>query len=162
MASYRDSIKEARMPKKHDVSLDPAVRSELERLVRSGTSPARRLLHARVLLRVDEGETDAEVAESVEVSVRTVERVRRLFAAGGGLAAALDRRPQPPRPGRRRLDGEAEAHLVALACSGPPEGRGRWTMQLLADRMVRLKYVDGPVSDETVRRCLKKTRSSPG
>ncbi len=149
------------MGKKYEVSLESAQRSELERLVRSGTSPARRLLHARVLLRADDGETDQEVAESVEVSVRTVERVRRLFA-GGGLGAALDRGPQPPRPQKRKLDGDAEAHLLALACSSPPDGRGHWTMQLLADRMVRLKYVDGPVSDETVRRCLKKTRSSPG
>jgi transposase len=97
----------------------------------------------------------------VEVSARTVERVRRRFAEGG-LAAALDRRPQPPRPAKRKLDGAAEAHLVAMVCSDPPDGRGRWTMQLLADRMVRLAYVGEPVSDETVRRCLKKTRSSRG
>lgn len=149
------------MPRKHEVSLDGRQRAELLRLVGSGSSPARKLLHARVLLRADEGESDQEVAESVEVSVRTVERVRRLFATAG-LGAALGRRPQPPRPAKRKLDGEAEAHLVALACSDPPDGRGHWTMQLLADRMVRLKYVGGPVSDETVRRCLKKTRSSPG
>jgi transposase len=149
------------MPKKYRVSLDDGERSELERLVRSGSSPARKLLHARVLLRADDGETDQEVAEAVEVSARTVERVRRRFAEGG-LAAALDRRPQPPRPAKRKLDGAAEAHLVAMVCSDPPDGRGRWTMQLLADRMVRLAYVGEPVSDETVRRCLKKTRSSRG
>ena len=145
------------MPKKYEVSLDDDQRAELERVVRSGRWPARKVLHARVLLRADEGLTDPEVAEAVEVSQRTVERVRRRFAEGG-LAAALDRRPQPPRPAKRALDGEAEAHLVALACSTPPDGRGRWTMQLLADRMVRLKYVGrAGVSDETVRRCLKKT-----
>jgi transposase len=160
MASYWHSSKEARMPKKYEVSLDRAERSALEGLVRSGESPARRLHHARVLLKVDDGETDREVADAVEVSARTVERVRRLFATGG-LDAALDRKPQPPRPGRRKLDGAAEAKLVMLACSTPPDGRGHWTMQLLADRMVQLKYAGG-VSDETVRRCLKKTRSSRG
>src|SRR5215204_6500062 len=161
MAFYGHSSKEARMPKKYDVSLGDGQRAELERLVRSGASPARKLLHARVLMRLDEGETDREVAESVEVSARTVERVRRVFAEGG-LGAALDRRPQPPRPAGRLLDGDAEAKLVMLACSTPPAGRGAWTMQLLADRMVELKYVGGAVSDETVRRCLKKTRSSLG
>jgi transposase len=150
------------MPKKYAVSLDDDQRAELERVVRSGRWPARKVLHARVLLRSDEGLTDPEVAEAAEVSGRTVERVRRRFAEGG-LGAALDRRPQPPRPAKRALDGEAEARLVALVCSGPPDGRGRWTMQLLADRMVRLKYVGGAgVSDETVRRCLKKTCSSRG
>ena len=114
------------MRKKYEVWLDDGQRAELERLVRSGASPARKLLHARVLLRVDEGEADQEVAESVEVSVRTVERVRRRFAEGG-LGAALDRRPQPPRPAKRKLDGDAEAHLVALACSTAPDGRGHWT-----------------------------------
>ena len=112
------------MPMKHVVSLDRDERAELERSVRSGRWPARKVLHARVLLRADEGLTDGEIAEAAEVSRRTVERVRRRFAEGG-LSAALDRRPQPPRPAKRVLDGEAEAHLVALACSAPPDGRGR-------------------------------------
>jgi hypothetical protein len=78
------------------------------------------------------------------------------------LDAALSDRPQPPRPQKRKIDGRAEARLVTLACSTPPDGRESWTMQLLADRMVQLKFVDGAVSDETVRRVLKKTRSNHG
>ena len=149
------------MPKKYVVSMDAGQRAELERLVRSGTSPARRLIHARVLLKADAGDVDAEIAESLEVSVRTVERVRRRFS-GEGVAAALDRRPQPPRPAKRKLDGDGEAHLVAPACSAPPDGRPEWTLQLLADRMVELKHAERGVSYETVRRCLKKTRPSRG
>ena len=149
------------MPAKmHVVKLRGRERAELERLVRSGTESARKLARARVLLKCDEGCTDEEAAEAVGVSVGTVERVRKRFCAR--RLTALDDRPQPPRPHKRKIDGDAEARLVTLACSTPPDGREGWTMQLLADRMVRLKFVDGPVSDETVRRCLKKTRSSRG
>jgi transposase len=116
--------------------------------------------HARVLLRADDGDTDAEVAEAAGVSVRTVERVRRLFGEGG-LPAALDRKPQPPRPGKKALDGAGEARLIALACSKPPDGRPEWTLRLLADRVVELKYAEA-VSYETVRRVLKKVRPSRG
>jgi transposase len=119
------------------------------------------LARARVLLKCDDGLADEEVADEVGVSVGTVERVRKRFC-GGGLEAALPDRPQPPRPAKRRIDGVAEAKLVTLACSAAPDGRDRWTLELLADAMVRLKYVDGPVSGQTVRRVLKKTRSSPG
>ena len=131
--------------------------------MRSGEWPARKVIHARILLRADAGETDVEIAEAVEVAEATVSRVRKRFAEGGPdpLGAALDRKPQPPRPAKRVLDGDAEARLITLACSDPPDGHGRWTMRLLADRMVQLEYV-GAVSDETVRRCLKKTRSSRG
>ena len=119
------------MPKRYKVSLGDGQRTELEKLVRSGRWPVRRVLHARALLRVDEGETDQEVAEAVEVSVRTVERVRRRFA-DGGLDAALDRKAQPPRPAKRALDGAGEAHPIALACSPPPpDGRPEWTLRLL-------------------------------
>jgi transposase len=115
---------------------------------------------ARVLLKSEAGLTDEEVVEALDVGLATVERVRKRFAERG-LAAALDASPQPPRPRRRVLDGAAEARLVALACSAPPEGHGRWTLDLLADRMVRLRVV-GAVSRDTVGRCLKKTRSSRG
>jgi len=148
------------MRKKYEVSLDDGQRAELERVVRSGAWPVRKVIHARVLLRADAGETDAEIAEAVEVSAATVARVRRRFAEQG-LGAALDRKPQPPRPRKRKLDGAGEARLVALACSQPPDGRPGWTLQLLADRMVELKHV-GAVSYETVRRCLKKARPSRG
>src|SRR6187549_3294183 len=142
------------MRKKYEVSLDDGQRAALEAQVRSGRWPPRKVSHARILLRADEGQTDAEIAEGVEVGVSTVERVRKRFAAEG-LGAALDRRPQPPRPGKKALDGAGEAHLIALACSEPPDGRPEWTLRLLADRAVELAYA-AAVSYETVRRVLKK------
>lgn len=149
------------MAKAYVVRLTGDDRQELERRVRSGRESARVLARARVLLKCDDGLTDEEVVDAVGVSVGTCERVRKRFCAGG-LAAALPDRPQPPRPHKRRIDGAAEARLVTLACSTPPDGRERWTLELLADRMVRLRYVEGGVSGQTVRRVLKKTRSSRG
>lgn len=151
------------MAKRYVVTLTGSERQALEQRVRAGRESARVLARARVLLKCDDGLTDDEVVEAVGVSRGTVERVRKRFCAGAGrLDAALPDRPQPLRPARRRIDGAAEARLVTLACSTPPDGRESWTMQLLADAMVRPAYVDGTVSDETVRRTLKKTRSSPG
>jgi transposase len=146
--------------KKHVVALTADERRALESLLRAGTAPALKLTRARVLLKADAGDhgpawPDERIAEALEVGVATVARIRRRFAARG--LAALERKPQD-RPSRRRtLDGAAEARLIALACSGPPGGRVCWTMQLLADRLVELRVVDA-VSDETVRRALKKTR----
>ena len=149
------------MAKRYVVALEPRERQELERRLRAGRASARVLARARVLLKCDDGLTDEEVVEAVGVSVGTVERVRKRFCQGG-VDAALPDRPPPPRPHKRRIDGEAEARLVTLACSTPPDGRERWTLELLADRMVRLKFVDGPLSGQTVRRVLKKTSSSRG
>jgi transposase len=149
------------MAKKYVVKLKGRERLELQRKLRGGRESARTLARARVLLKCDEGCTDEEVVEAVGVSLGTVERSRKRFCAGG-LDAVLTDRPQPPRPHKRKIDGAAEARLVTLACSTPPDGRESWTLQLLADSMVKLKYVNGAVSDETVRRCLKKTRSSRG
>lgn len=150
------------MPKKHVVKLKGRERSELEQVTRRGRHSARELARARVLLAVDcDASTDEEAAEAAGVSVGTVERTRKRFCAEG-LRATLCGHPQPPRPQKRKIDGEAEARLVTLACSAPPDGRECWTLGLLADRMVRLKYVDGTVSGQTVRRVLKKTRSSHG
>jgi transposase len=149
------------MAKKYVVKLKGHERLELQRKLRGGRESARVLSRARVLLKCDEGCTDEEVVEAVDVSLGTVERSRKRFCAGG-LDAALSDRPQPPRPHKRKIDGAAEARLVTLACSSPPGGRESWTLQLLADSMVKLEYVDGTVSDETVRRVLKKTRSSRG
>ena len=143
------------MAKAYVVKLTGRERLELDGKVRAGRESA------RVLLKCDEGLGDEEAAEAVGVSVRSVERLRRRLCAEG-LGAALDGHPQPPRPAKRKIDGEAEARLVALACSTPPDGREGWTMQLLADSMVRLRYVDGAVSDETVRRVLKKTTLNRG
>jgi transposase len=151
--------------KKYRVTLAAGEREHLHGLLAAGKAAAKRLAHARVLLKADAADggpawPDARIAEAVEVSTRTVERVRQRFVEQG-LEAALGRKRQG-RPSRgRKLDGAAEARLVALACSEPPDGRDCWTMQLLADRLVALEVVDS-VSDETVRRTLKKTRSSRG
>jgi transposase len=107
------------------------------------------------LLKTHAGLTDPQIAAALEVSVSLVYDVRRRFVHAG-LAAALHRRPQPSRPDKRKLDGDAEAHLITLACSHPPDGRDGWTLQLLADRLVQLHQVER-VSRETVRRTLKKT-----
>jgi hypothetical protein len=151
--------------KKYTVTLTAEERQHLSDLIAAGKAAARKLAHARILLKADAADggpawTDERVAEAVEVGRATVERVRQRFVEQG-LEAALGRKPQD-RPSRERtLDGRAEARLIALACSPPPGGRAEWTLQLLADKLVELRVVDA-VCDETVRRCLKKTKSSRG
>jgi hypothetical protein len=151
--------------KKYRVTLTAEERQQLSELIAAGRGPARKLAHARILLKADAAGggpawTDERVAEAVAVGRATVERVRQRFVEQG-LEAALGRKRQD-RPSReRKLDGRAEARLIALACSPPPDGRAEWSMQLLADRLVELRVVDA-VCDETVRRALKKTRSSRG
>jgi transposase len=151
--------------RKYVVTLTAEERQRLSELVTSGKSAAKRLAHARILLKADAAPggpawTDDRIAEAVEVSTDTVGRVRRRFVEQG-LETALARKPQD-RPSReRKLDGRAEARLIALACSAPPHGRKEWTLKLLADKLVELEIVEA-VSDETVRRVLKKTSSSPG
>jgi transposase len=147
------------MNKRHAVRLAECERAALRQRVSAGQGRARDLLHARILLKADSGPegpawTDDDIAAALDVSRSTVERVRKRFAEEG-LEAALGRR-RPRREYRRKLDGEAEAHLVALSCSPPPVGRRHWTFKLLADKMVELRFVDG-VSYETVRRVMKKT-----
>lgn len=145
------------MPKRHLVDLTDDERRLLLDLTGRGSAPARRIRRARVLLLAADGLPDAGVAAAAGCCVATVENTRRRFAAER-LAALGDR----PRPGAApRLDGRAEALLVATACSAPPAGRAAWTMQLLADRLVEVGAVDR-ISDETVRRALKKTTSSRG
>lgn len=142
------------MEKKYIVTLTDSERAELRKLISTGKGAARRLAHARILLKADQGLTDQRIAAEVEVGHATVERVRRRFVEEG-LEASLDpRRTENPRP--RKIDGEVEAHLVALACSAPPEGRARWTLRLLADKLVKLEYLPS-VSHETVRQALKQT-----
>jgi transposase len=147
------------MKKKYIVTLMEAERQMLQAMLSRGKAAARKLVHARILLKADAGSggpgwTDDQIAEGVEVGRATVERVRKEFVEEG-LEAALVRR-KPRRQYRRKLDGDGEAHLIALACQKAPEGRSRWTLRLLADRMVQLEYVD-QVSYQTVRRTLKKT-----
>ncbi len=145
--------------KKHQVILTVEQRQSLLELIAAGKTSAQRLAHARILLKADASAggpawTDEKIAEAVEVSIATVERVRQRFAKEG-VQAALDRKKQQ-RPSReRKLAGAAEAHLLALAGSEPPEGRASWTMQLLADKLVELQIVES-ICDESVRRTLKK------
>lgn len=146
------------MAKKYIVELTVDERAELKALLRGGKARVRRQYRARVLLLADEGITDEEIARSLHLGKSTIERTRRRFVEGGVERALTDR----PRPGKPRLlSGKQEALLVALACSDPPQGRERWTMQLLADRLIELRVVTS-ITDETVRRLLKKTTSSRG
>ena len=152
------------MHKKYIVALTVDQRTMLEQLTRTGTTAASVQRHARILLKADTSVdgpacTDAAIAAAVEVSLPTVERIRRLFVAKG-LDAALKRKPTS-RASQRKLDGAAEAHLVALTCSAPPDGAERWTLALLANKLVELKVVDS-IARDTIRLTLKKTSSSPG
>lgn len=147
------------MRKKYHVTLTAEERESLGKLISSGKASARKLTRARILLKADEPEDgagwdDEAISEALEVGLSTIYRVRRRFVEEG-LEAALEQR-RPRRLYRRKLDGEGEAHLIALACSSPPQGRERWTLRLLADRLVELGYVED-LSHETVRRVLKKT-----
>jgi transposase len=149
--------------KKYLVTLTAEERQHLGKLLSAGKRSARALTRARILLKADQADggpawEDAAIAEALGCGHRTVERVRQRFVEQG-LGAALNHEPQdrPSRP--RKFDGAAEARLIALACSQPPKGRARWTLKLLADRLVGLEVFEA-VSDETVRRVLKKTNSS--
>jgi len=147
--------------KKYRVTLTEEERQNLEQLISRGKGAARKLLHARILLKADEvvGWGDERISEALDVSLSTIGRVRQRFVEEG-VAAALERKA-PNRVYQRRLDGEQEAHLVALVCSPPPEDRERWTLKLLAEKMVELDYVES-VASETVRQTLKKMNLSPG
>jgi transposase len=141
------------------VRLTTDQRSQLEQMIAAGRHAAAALVHARILLKADVGAAgpgwaDDMIADALECGPSTVARVRKRFAQGGFDAAVYRRKPT----GRqyRKLDGRQEARLVALACSTPPGGKARWTLSMLADRLVELEVVDA-VSDETVRRVLKKT-----
>lgn len=151
-------------PRQQPIRLSADERQTLQQVVRVGTAPARRLTHAHILLKANSAEggpnwTDVAIAEAFGVSERTVERVRARYTQEG-LPAVL-----APRPTRRvyarALDGAQEAHLVALACSQAPQGHARWTLRLLAERLVQLEVVPA-ISHEAVRQALKKTCSSPG
>lgn len=144
--------------KKYVIELEAGERAELEALTSKGSAKARRIKRALILLAADEGDTDEEIAAQLRVGTATVERVRKRFVEDS-LEAALSERQRPGKP--RLLDGRQEAHVIALACSEPPAGRARWTLQLLADRLVELKIVES-ICDETVRQTLKRGTSNPG
>lgn len=150
--------------KKYRVKLTEAERQALKELLNKGRIAARKLTHARILLQCDESgaipaKTDQDVAASLNISTRSIGRVRQSFV-GEGLDSALNPKVQAHhRP--KKLDGAAEAFLVATVCMDAPEGRAEWTMQLLADKLVECKIVDS-ISDETVRTTLKKMHLNPG
>jgi hypothetical protein len=151
------------MHKRYRVMLTPTERDHLKHLLAAGTESVRKLTHARILLKADQGPdgpgwVDEAIAEAVEVSQPTISRVRKQYVEHG-LEAALNRRP-PSREYVRKLDGVQEAKLIALACAKPPTGQARWSLRLLADKLVELEIVEDAVSYQTVRRLLKKTRSS--
>ena len=150
--------------KRYRVTLTPPERDGLCQLISAGRASARKLMHARILLKADappgdRGSFDDDVAAAVECSVASVERVRRRFVEEGLEAALVPHAPTEPRP--TKLDGRGEARLIAEVCSPPPGDRPRWTLKLLADRLVELRVV-ASISYETVRRTLKKTSSSRG
>lgn len=152
------------MHKRYPIVLPESERIYLKQLIAAGTAPARLLTHARILLKADQrpdgpGWVDERIAQAVEVSQPTIARVRRQYVEQG-LEAALHRRA-PNRVYQRKLDGAQEAHLVALACSEPPTGQARWSLRLLADRMVELHDFER-LSYQTVRRVLKKTNCALG
>ena len=151
------------MKKVFIVKLTEAERTLLEEAATTGSGAARKLARARILLKADQSEggpgwRDGRIAEALDVHRTTVEQVRKQYVLAG-LDAALGRQRPPPR--LRKLDGEAEAHLIATACSTPPAGHTRWTLRLLAGKLVELEQVD-TISHETVRQILKKTNSSRG
>jgi hypothetical protein len=151
--------------KKYTITLTPAQRQELEQLTKAGQARARKIMHAHILLKSDSGEhgpawSYAEIEHAFGVGESTIGRVRKRFVVHG-LANALDRRPQPPRPEKRILNGRHEAYLIALACGEKPEGHERWSVRLLAHKMVEAGYVE-QVGRETIRVTLKKMNSSPG
>ena len=149
---------------KYRVTLTAAERTELEHLVSAGKGAARKLTHARILLLADlsrsHGHPDEDIVAALHTSLRTVERVRQRLVTAG-LQAALNPRPQPPRPDKIKIQGDIEQRLIHLACGDPPQGRCRWTLCLLADQLVALGLV-ASVSPETVRQALKKTTSGLG
>jgi transposase len=143
---------------KYIVDLTEEEREQLLQLIRKGNSAARKLARARILLKAAEGLSDAQIAKVLDLGTATVGRVRKRFAEEG-LESALQERP---RLGQRlKLDGQQQAHLLAVACTNPPQGHARWTLRLLAGRVVELGWAES-ISPETVRQVLKKQTSSPG
>jgi transposase len=143
---------------KYIVDLTEEEREQLLQLIRKGNSAARKLARARILRKAAEGLSDAQIAKVLDLGTATVGRVRKRFVEEG-LESALQERP---RLGQRlKLDGQQQAHLLAVACTNPPQGHARWTLRLLAGRVVELGWAES-ISPETVRQVLKKQTSSPG
>ena len=143
---------------KYVVDLSEEEEQQLRKIISRGKVSARRAARARMLLKANEGLSDEQVAGNLEVGSATVGRIRQRFVEEG-LEAALKDKPRPGQP--RKLSGKQEAHLIAVACSNPPEGRARWTLRVLAGKVVELGFAES-ICHETVRQILKKTTSNPG
>ena len=151
--------------KKYIVQLSKEERETLTKLTTSGRGPARMFTRVRILLKADQSDkgpawSDERISEALDVTVQTIERVRKQLVEEG-FDAVLSRRKYTQKVSRKKIDGDVEAHLVALSCSKPPEGRARWTLRLLADSIVELGYVQS-ISHEAVRQTLKKTNLNRG
>ena len=151
--------------KKYIVYLSKEESETLTKLITSGQGPARMFTRVRILLKADQGDkgpawSDERISEALDVTVQTIERVRKQLVEEG-FDAVLSRRKYTQKVSRKKIDGDVEAHLVALSCSEPPEGRARWTLRLLADSIVELGYVES-ISHEAVRQTLKKTNLNHG
>jgi transposase len=146
--------------KKHSIHLTSEQRQALEALTNHGQAPARKIKHAQILLKSEQGWSDKQIMDAFGVGETTIWRVRRRFLEQG-LDSALNRHQERERPEKRKLTGPDEAHLIALACSAPPTGYERWSIRLLTKTAVALETV-APVGRETVRQVLKKMNSNPG
>jgi len=142
------------MKKKYIVKLSSTERKQLKEIIAKGKAPAYKIKHANILLKADAAWTDEKIAQAFECNVNTPRNVRQRFVELG-FEAAVERKKQETPSREKILDGKGEAHLIAISCSQPPEGRARWTLHLLADKLIELQVVDS-VSYETVRRTLKK------
>jgi hypothetical protein len=151
--------------KKYLINLSREEQDTLKKIITSGRGPARMFTRARILLKADQGEhgpgwLDEQISDALDVTVQTIERVRKQLVEEG-FDAVLSRRQYTQKVSRKKIDGNVEAHLIALSCSEPPHGYARWTLRLLADKIVELGYVD-TISHEAIRQTLKKTNLSPG
>jgi transposase len=151
--------------KKYIVRLSSKERETLTKLTTSGRHPARMFTRARILLKADQGDdgpawSDEKISEALDVTVQTIERIRKQLVEEG-FDAVLPRRKYTQKVSRKKIDGDVEARLIAITCSNPPEGRAKWTLRLLADTIVELGYVNS-ISHEAVRQTLKKTKLNLG
>lgn len=151
--------------KKYIVKLSKDEHDKLQKLIKSGRGPARMFTRARIILKADQGEHgpswgDDKISDALDVTVQTIERVRKQLVEEG-LDAVLSRRHYTQKVSRKKIDGDVEAHLIALSCSEPPEGYARWTLRMLADKVVELGYVE-TISHEAIRQTLKKTNLNRG
>lgn len=151
--------------KKYIVRLSQEERTTLKKLLTSGRGSGRMFTRVRILLKADQADDgpawpDEKISEAFDITVQTIERVRKQLVEEG-MDAVLSRHPYKQKVSRKKIDGDLEAHMIALCCSDPPEGRVRWTLRLLADKVVELGYVDS-ISHEAVRQTLKKTNLNLG